>query len=511
MPPTARQQRVAFCAVGVLVAGLLVALPYAGLQLRELPAFVVITDTMLFLLGLITAALLFVQFSIARSRALLALSVGYLFCALLAVPHLLTFPGVFSPAGLLGASLQSTVWLYLFFQLGLPVAVIAYALIKGGDRETIAPGLPSGIIIFASVAASVAAAIAITLLVTAGGELMPRIMATSLRAAPGWSDTMAGVILLVTSVAIALVWRNRSSAFDLWLIAALCALFVEAIFLGLAHSRYSLMWYAGRTYVLLSLSFLMLMLLAESTRLYTRLAVSLAARDREREHKRMTLEVVVDAIAHELNQPLCAIVANGDAAVGFLKQVPPNIAEACAALDDIAVDGERASRVITSTRAVLMGSPTESDWIKVDTLLGEALMLLRWELRSHEVAPEFEAAGNLPAVRGNKSQLLQLFVNLLTNAVESMSAVTTRARELRIRASLQEPAFVAICIEDSGVGIAPENSARIFEPFFTTKPNRTGLGLALCRMIVETHGGEISVSNGERFGSAFRVVLPAGS
>src|SRR5689334_2569137 len=131
LPPSPAQKRLAACVAAALLVVLLVTIPFMQIQLAPVRAFIPVVDTLLFINDLITAALLFAQFSVTRSRGLLALACGYLFTALIIVPHALTFPDAFSATGLLGANLQSTVWLYIFWHLGVPPAVIAYALLKG--------------------------------------------------------------------------------------------------------------------------------------------------------------------------------------------------------------------------------------------------------------------------------------------------------------------------------------------------------------------------------------------
>jgi signal transduction histidine kinase len=139
----------------------------------------------------------------------------------------------------------------------------------------------------------------------------------------------------------------------------------------------------------------------------------------------------------------------------------------------------------------------------------ETLGFLRIELQSHNVSAQLDVLPDLPAIKGNKAQLQELLVNLITNAVDAMSDVTDRPRVLRIRTSKSNPSGVSVRVEDTGRGVPAEQAARIFDPFFTTKTNGTGLGLAICRSIVEAHGGLISTAHGERHGSIFQIHLPA--
>ena len=225
---------------------------------------------------LITAALLYAQFSVVRSRALLALAMGYLFAAAIIVPHALTFPDAFAPTGLLGAGLQTTVWLYIFWHLGLPPAVIAYALLKREKPQMAgARGSPRSAIATSAVA-MILLACALTWLVTAGAEMVPAIMMDPLQANDVWHYFAAPPILALSVGSIALLWWRRSSTLDLWLLVVLWAWLIETVLLSTTAYRFSLVWYAGRIYGLLSSSFVLLVLLSKSTMLYARLALSVS-------------------------------------------------------------------------------------------------------------------------------------------------------------------------------------------------------------------------------------------
>ena len=143
--------------------------------------------------------------------------------------------------------------------------------------------------------------------------------------------------------------------------------------------------------------------------------------------------------------------------------------------------------------------------------MDECLGQLRTEMLVHRVTCEVETAAQLPGIRGLRRQLLQLLTNLVTNSLEAMAGDAASRAAPAVRASRHDARAVAICVEDSGIGIRPENAARIFDAFFTTKPQRTGLGLAICRQIVDAHGGHISVTPAQGSGAAFKVILPASS
>ena len=217
---------------------------------------------------LITAVLLFGQFGFLRSRALLVLASGYLFTAVMAVSHMLTFPGLFAPTGLLGAGPQSTAWLYMFWHGGFPFCVIAYVLLKGEGRATSQPCGRASVAVLSSVGAALVAVCGLTLLATTGQDSLPAIMR-------GNHYTPA-MIIVVSSVwglsllALIVLWRRRPhSVLDLWLMVVMCAwLFDIALAAVLNAGRFDLGFYAGRIYGLLAASFVLMVLLVENGKLY---------------------------------------------------------------------------------------------------------------------------------------------------------------------------------------------------------------------------------------------------
>jgi signal transduction histidine kinase len=508
LPPTANQERLALVVAGSLLIACLATLPFMDYQLRREDAFIPIVDTILFLNDVITAALLYAQFSVVRRRDLLALAMGYLFTAFIIVAHLLTFPGVFTTTGLLGAGLQSTVWLYIFWHLGLPSAAIAYALLRGIHGRWSNVRVSTGRAITASLAAVILLGSALTWFSISRKALLPPIMVDAVHANSVWGSLAAPALIALSVISILLVWRRRSSVLDLWLLLVLWSWLIETLLLATTSSRFSLVWYEGRIFGLLSSVFVLLILLSQSTMLYARLALSMNAKDREREKERLTLEVIVGSIAHELKQPLTAIVANGSAAGAFLAGDPPNLSQARLAVEDIATQGALAAQMVEAIRAPLTGTARRATWIRIDQVVRETLALLRMELQTQGVDVQLQITSDLPQVWGNRSQVFQILINLITNAMESMAEVTNRPRLLTIRCCLQAQDSVEIMVQDSGTGIDPESAKRIFDPFFTTKPHGMGLGLAICRSIAEAHGGQLSVSAGDSYGSVFRLVVP---
>jgi PAS domain S-box-containing protein len=213
------------------------------------------------------------------------------------------------------------------------------------------------------------------------------------------------------------------------------------------------------------------------------------------------------SIAHEVNQPLAAIVANGNAGLRWLANAAPDLDEVRATLKRIVNDGHRAGKVISGVRTLFKKNVQARRPIDVNDLMREVLTLERGELESRHVMVETEL-GQIPQVIADRAQLQQVFLNLVTNALDAMGAISDRPRVLRLRTERCEPGKIMVTVHDSGPGIEKKNINRIFEPFFTTKSNGTGMGLSICRSVVESHGGQLMASHGHPHGAVFQIVLP---
>jgi C4-dicarboxylate-specific signal transduction histidine kinase len=215
------------------------------------------------------------------------------------------------------------------------------------------------------------------------------------------------------------------------------------------------------------------------------------------------------AIAHEINQPLAAIVASGSAGVRWLTNKSPNPEQAIAALRRIVADGHRASQVVATVRSMFKKDTRERVSLDVNQVLMEVIGFLRIECARHRVSVSMALTEGLPPVVADRIQLQQVVLNLVRNAIEAMSSVTDGARALQVRSEANGAGAVIITIKDTGPGIDPGSADRIFEPFFTTKPSGMGMGLSICRSIIEAHGGRLSATRSNPRGSIFQVVLPA--
>ena len=203
-------------------------------------------------------------------------------------------------------------------------------------------------------------------------------------------------------------------------------------------------------------------------------------------------------------------MANGNAGLRWLASATPDLDEARAALKRIVNDGHRASEVIGGIRSMFKKDSQSEAPQDVNELIREVFALLHGEIQSQQVSVRIELAETLPQVPANRVQLQQVIVNLIVNAVDAMSTVVNRARILRVKTEVHEINYLLITVEDSGMGIDPKNVDRIFDAFFTTKSHGMGLGLSICRSIIERHGGRLSMSLGQPHGSIFRVTLPTG-
>ena len=379
--------------------------------------------------------------------------------------------------------------------MGLPLSALAYAAWKGKSappNRTHSSAVP----IARSVGVVAALAVTLTLLATVGVGALPAIMVDAMHANFWWRDVAAPPIALIFVASIVLQWRRRSSVLDLWLLVVMWAWFIEILLLSLTSYRFSLVWYAGRIFGLLSSSFVLLVLLSESTMLYARLAASVAAQERAREHQRMTVEVMLASIAHELHQPLSAIVVNATAGLRMLFRRSPDWDNARATLEDINRDGRRATEIVESVRTMFSVS---HDTVKLDIndLIREALTIVRMDLKNYGISVHFDEAA-LPVVRGHRGQLLQVVLNIVANAVDAMTEAHDRTRQLNIQSSMQGLDQVSITIQDSGKGISPEDGQRL----------TLNIAVAICRSIVEGHGGRLSVSPVDGYGCVFSISLP---
>jgi len=214
------------------------------------------------------------------------------------------------------------------------------------------------------------------------------------------------------------------------------------------------------------------------------------------------------SIAHEINQPLAAIVFNGTAGLRWLARETPNVERASTTLNNIVIAGRRATEIIDSIRTISKKERAIRGPVNLNELIREVLVLLEPDLQSHHIAVRTTHDEMVPEVQADRVQLRQVMLNLITNAIEAMSSVTDSPRVLHLKTEVDGFQNIVVTVQDSGTGIDAENVERIFDRFFTTKTQGMGMGLAICRSIIEAHNGRLWAEAGLEHGSLLRISLP---
>ena len=221
-----------------------------------------------------------------------------------------------------------------------------------------------------------------------------------------------------------------------------------------------------------------------------------------------TMGELAASIAHEVNQPLAAVITDASACLRWLAATPSNMTEANAAIQRIIRDANRAGEVIAGIRAFLKRGQPRKTQLHIDEIVREVVILAQGEARTHEVAVRVELAAHLPPVLANQVEVQQVLLNLILNAIEAMSAVTQRTRILEVRTAKHGMDEVVVAVRDSGPGLDAQRMERLFDPFYTTKPHGMGMGLAISRSIIDAHGGQLWAMPNDGPGATFRFTLP---
>ncbi|WFU82425.1 ATP-binding protein [Bradyrhizobium sp. CIAT3101] len=250
----------------------------------------------------------------------------------------------------------------------------------------------------------------------------------------------------------------------------------------------------------------------------TAFAPEIGRRERElREHhmqlahtnRLVTMGELSASIAHEVNQPIAAGRNNVIAALHFLNRDPPDLQEVREALAAAVKDADRVSTIVGRMRALMQKGSPRLDPVDINEALQEVIELTRGEALKNGVVVESQLAQGLPVIAGDRVQLQQVALNLILNAVQAMGAVGEGARQMLITSRQTDLNDLYVGVRDTGPGLSPETVSRLFEPFYTTKPNGMGMGLTICRSIVEAHGGRLWVSAGQPRGALFQFAIPA--
>jgi len=271
-------------------------------------------------------------------------------------------------------------------------------------------------------------------------------------------------------------------------------------------SRFSVGWYTVRVFGVLSSSLVLVVLLYEIETLYASLLGAVLAQRREREARLMTGDAVAASIAHEVKQPLTAMVTSADAGFRYLDRSTPNLDRAKEAFKLIAADGHRAGEVVENIRANFRSDVRSRIALDVNELIRDALAMERADLERHRILVEAEPNRRLPAVRGNRVQLQQVLLNLITNAIHAMAS-KEEPRILCVKSEPHDADSIKVSIADTGTGVPPTDIDRLFNPLFTTRADGMGMGLSISRAIIEAHDGRLWFVPNTPRGAVFQFTL----
>ncbi len=458
---------------------------------------------------LVTAALLFGQYSIQPQRALLALASGYLFSGSFAFLQTLAFPGGYAPAGLIGDGPNSPAWIYVLWHTTFPAAILVYAFSKDATGAA-RPGRPVMTAIAITIACVLAVIAGLTWIVTAKTEYLPSFY-TDVRFQTSLGNQANVALLLWGATALVVLLFRRRTILDLWLMLTLLAYSPNFLVAIIGSSvRFTVGWYAARGFILVGSCMLLTVLLFETMFLYSRLASAIALQRRERTNRLLSVEAVTGAIAHELRTPLGAIALNASTALSQLRSNPRELEDMEDILSDIEADSHRAAAIVSSIREMTTKTLHRSALTSAEDVGQLALRLLKHDLQINGVSVTAEFQGNLPEVQLDGMELQQVLLNLVRNAIDAMSTSPPEARRLRLKTSFDGQSTVLMSVQDSGSGISTEDRERIFDPFFTTKRDGMGLGLAISSTLVANHGGKLRLVKSDSDGSIFELAIPVG-
>jgi C4-dicarboxylate-specific signal transduction histidine kinase len=237
-------------------------------------------------------------------------------------------------------------------------------------------------------------------------------------------------------------------------------------------------------------------------------ALQKAQADLARLNRLLMLGEMTASIAHEIKQPVSAVMTDAAAGLRWLDAQPPELGEVRQSLSRVLMEGNRVGEVIGRVRSLVKSVPPQKDWLDINEAIGEVIALTKAELQRNEVRLKPRLSGDLPFIHGDRVQLQQVIVNLVMNAAEAMSGVSDRPRELTIVSNINDAKDVSVEVQDTGSGLDTANLDQLFRSFYTTKPDGMGMGLSISRTIIEAHGGRISAAPGKPCGAVFAFTLP---
>jgi signal transduction histidine kinase len=509
MPASVQQRRIAFGVIVFLSVVFAIVIPFARIQTVRVDDFVPIIQSMLCFADLFTAVFLFAQYSIQPQGALLALASGYIFSGLFALLQTFAFPGAYAPSGLIGDGTNSAAWLYVLWHVPFSLAIIVYTLLKGAGKTVSLSDKSTVATIRSTITCVLAVTVVLTYIVTQGARYLPSLYVNVTKQTPFtfYVNSFMGILSLA---ALVLLFARSSTILDLWLIVTVFATLPEHALAAIVTSfRFTVGWYTAHSYGLFASCTVLTVLIVETTMLYARLASATLLQRRERDNRLMSVDAAISAIAHEINQPLTAISLNCSTGLELLKSTPLDLEEVRACLTASKDDTDRAGEIIAGIRGLFKTAPRRSTMIEINSIVGQVLQMVEHDLQVHGVSVSTEFQEGLPQIMADRTQLQQVILNLVRNAIDAMDAGPATKRTLRLVTTQDGNSAVSLSIQDSGPGINPENETRVFDPFFTTKSSGMGLGLSISRSVIEDYSGELRLTKTNSNGCTFEIALPS--
>ena len=505
-PPTARHRQLAL-AVGVAtLAAYAAIIPGAATPLPRVDSFIPAVVALIFVTDLVTAVLLFGQYSSTGSRALLALASGYLYSSLIIVSRGVLDPVALAPAIPEGEP-QAYIWLDNFWRLGLSLALLVYAVLASRTPPKDASTRSSPAAILWSVASIVLVVATLTWAAIAGDGLWPPLFLDG-ESSP-LNHAINAMIALASLSTLLLLWTRGTSVLDVWITVAAFAMLAESAVLAfLLSPPYSLAFYGMRVIALLVSKVVLIELLWKTMKLHTSLASSIRELRRERANRLINAGTLMAAISHDVRQPMAAINLLASAGRQSVERAPPDVGTVSKGFGEIKDAAGRANDVFDNILRLVKDARQSPQIVDINGLTLEAIRLLQKDLDARNVTVVTELTPDSPLIEGHAGQLREVILNLIQNAVDAMASTTDRPRVLTIATLRLGAGAISISLEDTGPGIDPAVLPSIFDPFVTTKESGMGLGLAICKMVVDQHGGELSAASGGDGGARFRITLP---